>query len=208
MLPLVFVIGFNKCGTTSLHRMFMRAGHRSSHHRHQQADGGFVKIAWQMQANAGCGLPLLTGMEGAQIFSDMDLCSRNTCLSGIARFRELDAQYPGSRFILNTRNPLHWVNSRFRHFGGGYLRRCMAQAGISDPAVMRAHWLREWHEHHAAVTEYFASRPGQLLVFDIEADCPKRFRKFLPGFGLKPGHWRHHNRTPDEVPRLEPALAG
>ncbi|MFD1795046.1 hypothetical protein FQV27_14780 [Paracoccus aurantiacus] len=199
MLPKVFVIGFNKCGTTSLHRMFRRAGHESSHHRHACADGRIVKIARQIDQNARDERPLLSGIDDAQVYSDMDLCERRVKLSGISRFRGLDADYPGSRFILNTRDPLNWVRSRCRHFAGGYLDRSMFQARIADPSVMRAVWLAEWHEHHAAVQTYFAGRPNQLLVFDIEQDSALPLIRFLPEYGLKAGQWRHHNRTPEGV---------
>ncbi|MDO5641185.1 MAG: sulfotransferase [Paracoccus sp. (in: a-proteobacteria)] len=208
MLPKVFVIGFNKCGTTSLHKMFKRAGHHSSHHRHQREGGRSVKLVTQIDANARAGLPLLDGIEGAQVYSDMDFCIPRPERSGIGHFRMLDAQYPGSRFILNTRDPLNWLNSRCRHFGGGYLRRAMAEAGIRDRRQICAHWLRDWAEHHAAVTTHFATRPRQLLVFDIERDDPARLRDFLPEFGLKRGYWRHHNPTPPEIAIPELALAG
>ena len=207
MLPKVFVIGFNKCGTTSLHRMFKRAGHRSSHHRHECHDGTPIKIAAQLDRNARSDRKLLSGIDDAQVYSDMDMCGKNTRLSGIGHFRRLDAEYPGSRFILNTRDPMNWVQSRCRHFAGGYLRRAMIQAGVNDITTMQAIWLREWHDHHAAVQEYFADRPDQLLVFDIERDDPRALIRFLPEFGLKPGYWRYHNRTPVEVPLPELALA-
>ncbi|MDO5603819.1 MAG: sulfotransferase [Paracoccus sp. (in: a-proteobacteria)] len=208
MLPKVFVIGFNKCGTTSLHRMFLRAGHRSSHHRHLLADGSSVKLASRMHDNARAGHPLLTGIEDAGAYSDMDICGQGRQLSGIALFRTLDRQYPDSRFILNTRDPQNWLTSRGRHLGGGYLRRAMRLAGVADAGQMRAIWLREWHAHHAAVRTHFAGRPDQMLVFDIEGDDPLRLCRFLPGFGLRPGHWRHHNRTPDSLTAPPPlALA-
>src|SRR5262245_18328678 len=32
-------------------------------------------------------------------------------------FRELDEQFPGSKFVLTTRDPDRWVSSVVRHFG-------------------------------------------------------------------------------------------
>lgn len=207
MLPKIFVIGFNKCGTTSLHKMFRRAGLASSHYRHQDADGNFHIIAERMDQNARAGLPPLTGIEDATAYSDMDMCDKRSYLSGIGQFRLLDRHYPGSRFILNTRDPENWLNSRCRHFDGGYLRRAMAQAGVRDPHEIRAIWRLDWHAHHAALQVHFATRRDQFLVFDIERDDPKVLCAFLPEYGLKPGQWRHHNRTPDDYRLPDLALA-
>ncbi len=200
MLPKIFVIGFNKCGTTSLHRIFRRAGLKSSHYRHHGSDGTAHIIARTLERNARAGLPPLSGIEDATAYSDMDMCDRRQNLSGIRHFRLLDHHYPGSRFILNIRDPQNWLNSRSRHFNGGYLRRAMVQAGLDSPEQMRSVWLAEWHAHHAAVRVHFATRHEQLLVFDIERDDPRRLCAFLPEHRLKPRHWGHHNRTPDEYP--------
>ena len=56
MLPKIFVIGFNKCGTTSLHKMFKRAGLTSSHYRHHGADGLGVIIGAQIFGHEACDL--------------------------------------------------------------------------------------------------------------------------------------------------------
>lgn len=207
MLPKIFVVGFNKCGTTSLHKMFRRAGIASSHYRHNGADGSSQVIAETMASNARAGQPLLTGIEDATAYSDMDMCSKHSYLSGIGQFRQLDRQYPGSRFILNTRDPENWLNSRCRHFNGGYLRRAMAQAGSRDMHEMRAIWRLDWHAHHAALQVHFAAPHDQFLIFDIERDDPKKLCAFLPEYGLKPGQWRHHNRTPDQYRLPDLALA-
>ncbi len=207
MLPKIFVIGFNKCGTTSLHKMFRRAGLASSHYRHHGADGSSAIIAEKMDQNARKGLPLLDGIADATAYSDMDMCQKRSYLSGIGQFRLLDRQYPGSRFILNTRDPENWLNSRCRHFDGGYLRRAMAQAGVRDMHEMRAIWRLDWHARHAALQVHFATRRDQFLIFDIERDDPKTLCAFLPEYGLKPGQWRHHNRTPEEYRLPDLALA-
>ena len=207
MLPKIFVIGFNKCGTTSLHKMFKRAGLTSSHYRHHGADGLGVIIGAQIDHNAAAGLPLLDGIDGAHAYSDMDMCDKRSYLSGIGQFRQLDRQYPGSRFILNTRDPYSWLNSRCRHFNGGYLRRAMAQAGVRDVQTMREIWLHDWHAHHAALQVHFATRSDQFLIFDIARDDPRKLCAFLPEYGLKPGQWRHHNRTPEDIPLPELAPA-
>ena len=54
--PKVFQIGFNKCGTTSLHQFFQRSGLRSVHW-----DGGY--LAPRMEDNIRAGRRAIAGYE-------------------------------------------------------------------------------------------------------------------------------------------------
>lgn len=195
MAAKVFAIGFNKCGTTSLHVMFRKSGLRSSHFRHAMADGTRENIAMRMHENDALGLPLLDGIDNATFYSDMDMCLSNAYLSGIGRFRDLDQQYPGSRFILNTRDPKNWLQSRSLHRQGGFLRRAMECTGVRCADHMRRIWLTQWHDHIANVRAYFKDRPGSLVCFDIERDDPARLAYFFADIGLDARHWSHRNRT-------------
>lgn len=65
-------------------------------------------------------------------------------------FRELDAAYPGSKFILTVRDLRPWVVSRIAQFGG-------------TPDEHR----RKLAGHHNAVMEHFEKRKHDLLVYDL-----------------------------------------
>lgn len=194
----VFAIGFNKCGTTSLHVMFRKSGLRSSHFRHRMPDGTREVIALRMHENETLGLPLLDGIDDATFYCDMDMCLSNAYLSGIGRFRELDRQYPGSRFILNLRDPANWLRSRSQHRQGGFLRRAMEYSGVRCPDHMRRVWLGQWHDHIASVRSYFRDRPQALICFDIERDDPARLARFFADLNVQPRHWSHRNKTTAE----------
>jgi hypothetical protein len=57
-------------------------------------------------------------------------------------------------------------------------------------------WSDQWDWHHAAVTGYFAAKPGRLLVFDIETDPVDKLVTFFEGsFQLAPQRWGRRNRS-------------
>lgn len=194
-LPRVFVIGFNKCGTTSLHTLFRRAGHRCLHYK-LKTPAGPLNLAEMIFANREAGRPLLTGLEEAQVLSDMEMNGRTRRLEAFTLFREFDSQYPGSRFILNLRDKDRWLRSRLHQGDGRYASKQLATRGLSSPDDLVAAWSREWDEHLAAVRDYFADKPDQLVEFDIEADDPAKLVDALPGFGLKAEDWGRRNANP------------
>lgn len=195
-LPRVFVIGFNKCGTTSLHALFKRAGHRCAHFKYKKADGSNVKLAEAIFANREAGQPLLTGLERARVFSDMELNGAERRLEAYTLFREFDEQYPGSRFILNLRDKDKWLRSRMNQGNGGYAAKQMQTKGADSREALTAIWSREWDEHLAAVRAYFADKPGRLVEFNIETDEPRKLVEAFPGYGLDEGHWGKRNANP------------
>lgn len=195
-LPRVFVIGFNKCGTTSLHAMFKRAGHRCAHFKFKKADGSNVKLADAIFANRDAGLPLLTGLERARVFSDMEVNGVERRLEAYTLFRELDAQYPGSRFILNLRDKDKWLRSRLNQGNGGYAEKQMKTKGAESREELLAIWSREWDAHVAGVREYFADKPGRLVEFNIEADDPQKLVEAFPDYGLSAENWGKRNANP------------
>jgi hypothetical protein len=67
---------------------------------------------------------------------------------------------------------------------------------LPDEAAVRRHWIREWYEHHARILGFFASRPGRLLVYDLDRDQPEKLAGFLPAdWNLDPALFGHDNRT-------------
>lgn len=97
-LPIkIFQIGFNKCGTRTIHRYLARNGVRSLHW-----DAG--RLAKRMYANLAEGRELLAGYEEFDAFTDMEYLDEfgTTYLEGYKLYPHLAAQYPNAVFILNT----------------------------------------------------------------------------------------------------------
>lgn len=195
-LPRVFVIGFNKCGTTSLHALFRQAGHSCVHFSIKSRETEGINIAEVIFANRAASQPLLAGLERFRVFSDMEQNKANLRLEAFKLFRELDEEYPDSRFILNLREKQGWLRSRLNQGGGRYVSRQLRSRRLDTPEELLTIWSREWDEHLAAVREYFSGRPGQLIEFDIENDDPQVLVDAFPGYGLAVEHWTKRNANP------------
>lgn len=202
--PRIFLIGFNKCGTTSFHNFFQSNGISSVHwrantlaitiHRHFQQDH------W----------PLLDGLDTWTAYTDM-ICIPGTpwgrsnssdqpVIEGCRYFRQLHISYPNSLFILNSRNPAKWIESRMRHDDGRFAQaylQALRQDGIHDETALRERWLQDWHEHHADVLDYFKNiAQDQFLFFQLEVTPQVELMNFLGHhFFLPYPYFPHHHQT-------------
>ncbi len=181
----IFCIGLNKTATISLHEALQALGFRSLHW-----GGPTVREAVERSLEAS--RPLLDDIGDYDAFSDILALSEN--------FAILDAQYPRSKFILNTRDLDEWLESRRRHVERNVERRGRGQYGGTFLTVDYPAWTSEFREHHRRVREYFAGRPDDLLVMNIargdgyELLCP-----FLDvPVPDAPFPWRHRNLAVDQ----------
>lgn len=81
----IFVIGFSKCGTTSIHELFKFLNINSTHQCHK--------------------IPVLEIIDKFDAFTD----------GKHYNFEKYYEKYPNSLFILNTRPIYNWLSSRYRH---------------------------------------------------------------------------------------------
>jgi hypothetical protein len=123
------------------------------------------------------GIPLLSGYEEYQVVSDMEHV-KNMNYAHVDFFREMDIQYPNSRFILNIRNVDNWIRSRIYHGDGSYLNVVMENLQLSKDEVSKK-WRKDFQKHYKSVTEYFKDVPNKLLVMNIETDdCAQKLVDF------------------------------
>ncbi|QNI69791.1 sulfotransferase family protein [Cyanobium sp. NS01] len=146
----LFCIGFHKTGTTSLERALEYLGYRvigrrrlkglHSHHELLEACCNLVPRYNAFQDNPW---PLF--------------------------YRELDARFPGSKFILTVRPPEAWLQSQVKHFGSkvSTMRQWIYGKGCSKGN--EGVYLKRYNEHNAEVIDYFRDRPRDLLVLDLTA---------------------------------------
>lgn len=179
----IFGIGLNKTGTISLHEALERLGYRSLH-------WGGPEPRRLIERAMEAGRPMVDDLSEYDAFSDIWLLSQN--------FELLDRQYPGSRFILTTRDLEGWLESRRHHVEKNIARR---EQGLYDGIFLTVdydEWTRLYHEHHDRVLAYFAGRPRDLLVMNIvggdgyEVLCPFLDEPVLD----EPFPWRHRGATP------------
>lgn len=187
----IFIIGFNKCGTRTLHRFFRRNGMSCIH----WGDG---KVARRMVRNCLADNKLLEGFDSEyRVFSDLGYTTQRTYFEGNAYFRIMDRDYPGSAFILNTRNVDDWVKSRAKHANGRLLAAYKSILGTEDESVIFALWKRNWQNHEADVRQYFTGRDN-LLIFDIVNDGPQQITDFL-GVDLDHKEYEWVGKTPERA---------
>ena len=191
-LPIkIFQIGFNKCGTRTIHRYLARNGVRSLHW-----DAG--RLAKRMYANLAEGRELLAGYEEFDAFTDMEYLDEfgTTYLEGYKLYPHLAAQYPNAVFILNTRNREDWIRSRLVHGKKiSYAKRAMAYYGAASIDELTERWRAEWKDHHRRVTEFFAGKPHRFFVCPIETDLPHLLNDMLPECNLDTKHYRLEAKT-------------
>lgn len=186
--PRIFQIGFNKCGSHSLHGFFEDNGITSIHY-----DGGHL-ASYMYSHN----LDLPTHFKDHTAFFDLENIYHGACPAYIQfLFKELDQKYPGSKFILNTRSRENWIKSRCKHDDEvntrAYIDVLCERYKLTKEQLI-ARWRQEWDTHHAAVQAYFKDRPGDLLVFNIETDGGDKLCQFFKqnmNLDLDPKHYQH-----------------
>jgi hypothetical protein len=161
----VFCIGFQKTGTTSLH-------------------AALTYLGWRTAAVVGRGLrPEDLRSEGAR------LCIETARNHDAAEdmpwpifFRELDAAYPGSKFILTSRQSEGWFNSIETHFGAfpNPMQAFVYGEDAAAPKGNRERYISVFEAHNEAVRRHFAQRPHDLLSMNLsDGDGWEKLAPFL-----------------------------
>ena len=98
-------------------------------------------------------------------------------------FRELDARYPGSKFILTVRTPEEWIRSLVGHFGTTDTPMRAWIYGVGHPQGHETLYLKRYEQHNRDVQAHFKHRPADLLVMDFAAG--DGWEKLCPFLGCK-----------------------
>jgi hypothetical protein len=186
MTPKVFQIGLNKTATRSIFLLFKRSGYKSVH----WSKG---LLAEDIAAKSNTGEVPLTDWNDTVLFTDIESVHTTAePIEGYKYFEFLDQMYPDAKFILNTRDVNSWLRSRMLHREGKYFRYFVHHFGTSDPIEIMQRWKASWQDHHDAVRDYFADKPGKLLEFEIGVDDGEKLRDFFaPKIQLDLSHWRN-----------------
>lgn len=190
----VFQIGFNKCGTDSICRLFKSSGYNAAHWEKG-------KLARTIKYNFNNNIKILTGIENFTCYTDMDSTIDEFPNEAFKYFKEIDKQYPGSKFILNIRNIDTWIESRIHHnpFGKNSTKKYsdlfQHHYGLKNIEEVKEYWKNDWETHIKNVLEYFKDRPDDLIVFNIETDNIDKLINFFNKFNiiLYEKHWGKFN---------------
>jgi hypothetical protein len=157
----IFGIGFHKTGTTSLARALDLLGY--------QVTGSFGL----MDPNIG-----KTVVERAlDIVPQYDAFQDNPWP---IIYKELDNEFPGSKFILTVRPTEKWLASIVRHFSGKTTTMREWIYGVGDPLGNEIIYRDRYERHNHEVQEYFRMRSSDFLVFRLtEGEEWEQLCKFL-----------------------------
>jgi len=158
-MKLFFQIGFNKCGTKSLHKFFLNNDINSIH-------WGKGKLANKIYENKENGVSLLSGYEEYQAFTDMEDPLRQQYVA-IDFFKELYQEYPEAIFIFNDRNLDDWIESRTNHMHGQYPSVCMKAIGLNSTDETKDYWRKQHLEHKQNVLTFFGDKVN-FIYFKID----------------------------------------
>lgn len=175
-----FQIGYNKCGTTFIAKLFQMNAYPAVH----WAEGALAEdIAYSKLVGSK---PLQPWADATVAFTDMESVRylNMPVIEAFKEFRFLDQSWPGSVFLLNTRRVEDWVISRYMHRGGSYARAYARIRGVAV-ADLADLWAAEWDAHLADCRAYFANRP-EFVEIDIDQATPGDYRDALaPWFDLR-----------------------
>lgn len=193
----IFVIGFPKCGTTSLQESFSRINISSVHWADSVSLHSISLVAFNIEKAKKESLPLLTHLNRYQAFTQMEACIYDYCYwPQLLDVPTLDEQYPNSKFILNDRDIQKWINSVTKWSAlGQNLRERFVKFDI--PGLPKGKGKEDkdlenwylWHKNN--MIDYFKKKDN-FIIFDIEKDEPKKLGDFL---GIKDFVLLHLNKS-------------
>lgn len=210
--PLVFQIGFSKCGTGSLYHLFDKSGTPSSHFHYShkpEKEGeckGLDNLYNVFLGNFRNGIHPINGLDQSYAFFDIKNWSVSRYGRDIVYFHEffpwLEILYPNAKFILNTRPVDNWIYSHifnslpceFEQAGGWDAFFEAFKFQNKDQALV--YYRNIYNDHLNKVRAYFINKKEKLIEFDIENDHPILLKEFFKDRAdLNTDHWGKHNVT-------------
>lgn len=191
----VFVIGFSKCGTSSIHARFAALGLSSVHHTCPVTN---TPVALTMKRNIDSGEHPLNGLERYDAFTDLVYLTHDEHIEAFKFYQVFLTSIPDAKFILNTRDKDDWIESCADH--SRLFERLKSVYGYQSEEQVRSHLSADW-DHH--IEKVVATIPAeQLLLFDVKKDVGREIDLFL---GIKsdlPDRLPHENFTPSNLHRV------
>lgn len=147
----VFGIGWAKTGTTTLAKCLEILGYN---HKTQK-----LSLAFDYEKK-----------DYKRIFEIVDQYDSFEDWPWLLMYKEFDKQYPGSKFILTTREHKSWVDSyknMLKTQGKASKHMNKVRSILYDlpfPNVTEEQLINRYSRHVAEVEEYFKNRPNDLLI--------------------------------------------
>jgi len=184
----IFCLGLNKTGTKSLHTALEILVLKSSHFTVKE--GNMKQIVAE---NHKKGLPLMTSIEDYDVYIDW-----NTYKTGLL-FKQLEEQYPGSLFILNTRDLNSWISSRKKHIQRNLEKHPEKRLLVNQPGWYKVDvdkWVAQRRDLHKKVLKHFGNRDDFIIVDVCSGEGWKKICKFLQ-VDIPEINFPHKNKSPN-----------
>ena len=181
----VFCLGFQKTGTTSMAVFFESMGLRvAGYGNFREMEKGDITDK-KVLAHA------------VDVMKTHD-CAQDT--PWFMLYRELDAAFPGSKFIHVVRDTDAWIKSAANHFQH-YPKNFHAWIyGSAYPHGNEASWVETYEKHNRDVQAYFADRPDDYLFMTLDevAQRSEDIARFIGHEGPVPD-WPHANKNAENT---------
>ena len=190
----LFIIGLNKAGTRSLHRLFKDSGYKSVHWH----EG---KLAKSIEDNVMAGIDPIQEYKRFDVFSDMEGIYGQPVTESYRYFRQIYFANPDAIFLLNYRDVDDWLRSKMSHgiknHGYNiYLQYYKDHLNAKNDQEVLDHWRRTYYQHHSDVLNFFSDKPGSLILFNLDRDSLVDLaERVKPHFTLIPDRFPHVGKT-------------
>jgi len=183
----IFLVGFNKCGTTSFHEFFLKNDISSVHW-----DCG--NIAKFFIENKKLNEKPFKNYSNIIAFSDMIFVSEKEIIEPYKHFDYIYKWYPDSYYILNTRHVEDWILSRVNH--SDLMERYRKVLNFETYDEVKHYWKMEWFSHHYNILKFFNDK-NNFLCYHINDDKPSKLLNFLHSNfpELNYSNFPHMNKT-------------
>jgi hypothetical protein len=205
----IFIIGFPKSGTTSIHASLASAGISAVH----WATDNMLPIRSPYKIIVGTSIKkakdqnksLLSELNAYQAFTQMETCmdEDNCYWPQLIDVPTLHQQYPDSRFIFNDRKIDSWIKSLrnwnittgpIRQKGHSLIERIIKLdvPGLPSGKGGTDQELKNWYIQHKNNMLDFFKNKDNFILFNIETNSGNKLGEFLNIPNLT---WRHLHKS-------------
>lgn len=189
----IFVIGFPKCGTTSIHDSLLKSRIKSIHWGEDWVYERPYKLDEIINGLVGCLIEkakkekkdLLHYLDNYKAITQMEVCYNSDCCywPQLVDVPALDKQYPNSKFIFNNRDIKNWLKSitKWKINSWPSLRDRIKDCDLPGLPAGRGsdEDLESWYNWHKQnMVDYFYGKDN-FIIFDIEKDAQEKLGEFL-----------------------------
>lgn len=178
-IPKVFVVSLHRCATQSINLFLQNAGFRGGHYLDYVDGIDYETQTIGFESEPGQVAEILRpAVEKFDALSDVPI-------PGI--YKELDAGFPGAKFIAVYRNPFDWVRSVRHHCKGRPLTpyervqywRYLGDRPTYLDEVSDERLLAMYLRHNQELLHHFIGRPDLLLVDLTDSEIGNKIAAFL-----------------------------